>query len=173
MELSVFLGKHKNKLLNIGVIVLALIFSNRIYKGSLKEIERLNAVKEEEAKKNVALSNISKLEKKINSYKNFFANKDAGFVIDTISGIARDAGIKIVSIRPVEKGINPDYVKFPFDLVINASSYHTVARFIKDLESTPAVYLSVENVNIQTSEFSGQKKGLSVTLRVSQIVLTD
>lgn len=167
MELTVLVDKHKNKLLNIAVIILALILSYNIYKQYLSDKASLEQKKETESKKRAALENISQLELKIQSYKSLLSEKGESALINNINSLAKDSGVKIISIRPAEKIQEEEYIKFPFELVINASSYHEVGHFVSRLESSPEVFL-VEVVKIRQD--SGAKS-LSVDLRVTNIVL--
>ncbi|MDD2688761.1 MAG: type 4a pilus biogenesis protein PilO [Candidatus Omnitrophica bacterium] len=167
MELTVLVDKHKNKLLNIAVIILALILTYNIYKQYLADKASLEQKKEMELKKRTALENISQLELKIQSYQNLLSEKGASVLINNINSLAKDSGVKIISVRPAEKVQEEEYIKFPFELVINAPSYHAVGNFVSKLESSPEVFL-VEVVKIRQD--SGEKS-LSADLRVTNIVL--
>jgi Tfp pilus assembly protein PilO len=161
---------NKNNLLNIGIIILALIFANNIYKGQRQIVESLKQKGSLELKKNVALGNISHLEKMMNSYGKFF-NKDRSLIISTINNIARESDAKIISIKP-QKEINfPVYVQYPFDLVIGVNSYHSLGGFFSKLESYSEVFI-VDSVQIRpATEVSreGQESKLNVNLRISAI----
>lgn len=163
------LNKYKNKLFNIAVIILALIFTSNIYKKQTRDIEALKGTRDVEIKKNKTLDSISQLEKKINAYKNLFSKKDASLVINTTGNIAKELGIRIVSIKPGAEQRYPDYIKLPFDLVVNTSGYHALGKFISKLESCQYVY-SIEVVNIR---FESQTGELTVNLKLSNIVSTN
>jgi len=163
------LNKYKNKIFNIAVIILALIFASNIYKKQARDIEALKGMRDVEIKKNKALDSISQLEKKINAYKNLFTKKDASLVINTTGNIAKELGIRIVSIRPGAEQRYPDYIKLPFDLVVSSFSYHTLGKFISKLESCQYVYV-IEVVDIK---FESQTGELRVNLKLNNIVTTN
>lgn len=165
MELMAFVDKNKNKILNLAVIILAFIIAGNIHKQQTKEIESLKSKKNMETKNNAAIENIGKLEKSINAYKNLLVKKDVSSVINTVSNIAKESGVKIISVRPVSEKKYPDYIKFPFSLMLSAADYHTLGGFISRIESYQDVYV-VEAVEIRSQE---QKKGLTVNLTISSI----
>lgn len=171
MDLIELSNKYKNKILNIAIIILALIISSNIYKKQAKEIESLKGKTNVEIKKNNMLKNISQLEKRINTYRNLFAKKDVSLVINTISNIAKESGIKIVSIKPIpeQRQIYPEYIKFPFNLVLTASKYHALGKFISKVEGYRDVYV-VDSLEMR---FEPTKEELTVNLKVSSIAFTD
>ena len=169
MELTGFIVKHKNKILNITIIILALIIASNIYKKQLKETELLKSKKDGEIKKNAVLNNISQLEKMINAYKNLLTQRDTSLIIDTFSNMAKELGVKIASIRPGQEQKYPDYIDFPFDLAITTNSYHALGRFISAIESLPDVYM-VEILDIKYESNAGQ---LAVNLKLSAVRFTN
>lgn len=164
LELS-DLKKHKNKVLNVFIIILTLIISMNIYKKQTKEIGSLNAQKDLEMKKNAEFDKISQLEKKNNYYKNFLSKKESGLVINTITNIAKDLGVKIVSIRPEKEIKFQQYTKRPFEISLTVDSYHELGSFIAKIESSREVYI-IENISVR-SDSKGEV--LSVALRLSSV----
>ncbi len=169
MKLIELASKHKNKILNFALFLLALIIAGNIYKQQVKDIESLKAKIELEIKKNGVLESISKLEKRINSYKKLLAKKDASLIINTITNIARESGIKIVSIRPVSEQRYQEYIKFPFNLTLIASDYHALSKFISKVETYQDLY-SVDSIDMRTV---AQTKELSVNLRICSISIAN
>ncbi len=171
MDLIELSNKYKNKILNIAIIILALIISSNIYKKQAKEIESLKGKTNVEIKKNNMLKSISQLEKRINTYRNLFAKKDVSENINTISNIAKESGIKIVSIKPIpeQRQIYPEYIKFPFNLVLNTSKYHALGKFISKVEGYRDVYV-IDSLEMR---FEPTKEELTVNLKVSSIAFTD
>lgn len=169
MELTEPINKNKNRILNIALIILAFVIASNIYKKQTKEIESLQAKIDLEIKKNGVLKNIGQLEKEINSYKNFLTKKDSNLIMNTIGNIAKEVGVKIVSIRPNLEQSYPDYIKFPFDLVLSASNYHAIGKFISELESHPDVYV-IETLGIRPEY---QTKELTVNLKLSTVQFAD
>lgn len=164
------LGKGKNKILNIVLIISTLIIAPNIYVSKAKNIESLNAKKDTELKKNEVLDRISYSEKRIKYYKNLFNKKDASLIMNTVNNIARDSNIKIVSIKPGTEQKEPVYTKYPFLLTIAADNYHTLGKFISKIESHPDAYF-VDEINIRTQgQAPKPQDNLTVNLTLSAIV---
>jgi len=169
MEALELFSKHKNKIVNIGVIILALIIANNIYKKQLSSIESLREKKEMELKINNVLGEISIMNKKLDAYNKLLALKDTGVALNTISSLAKDSNIKITSIKPSAEQRFSEYIKYPFDLNVTASDYHSLARFISKIENSREVYL-VDGLDIR---FNKEQKELSGTLKISAIAATN
>jgi len=169
MELIALANKNKNKLLNLAVIIIAFMIASNIYKQQTREIESLKSKSNTETKKNTVIENISKLEKSIGTYKNLLAKKDAGSVINTVSNIAKESGVKIVSVKPIAEQKHTDYIKFPLNLVLSVPNYHTLGSFISKIESYQDVYV-VESIEIS---FQEQAKALAVSLIINSIAFTN
>lgn len=147
------IDKYKNKLLNITVIILSLAIANNIYK---KESQITAALEERgniESKKNIELTDISLLEKKINAYKNMFYNKEQSMIITTISGIAKDTNVRILSVKPQNEKRFDVYTKYFLGLSIVAKDYHTLGNFLSAIESFSDFYM-VEKINIKSNTAS-------------------
>ena len=86
------------------------------------------------------------MEKKIAAYKNLLVPKETGVVINTISRMARDSNVNIVSIKPAVPQKFPNYVKIPFTLVLSAPSFYDLGNFVSRLESFQDVY-TIESMN--------------------------
>lgn len=168
MELIALANKNKNKLLNLAVIIIAFIIASNIYRQQTREIESLKSKSNTETKKNTVIENISKLEKSIGTYKNLLAKKDAGSVINTVSNIAKESGVKIVSVKPLAEQRQADYIKFPLNLALTVPNYHTLGSFISKIENYQDVYV-VESIEIR---FQEQAKELAVSLIISSIAFT-
>lgn len=167
MELSDLTGKHKNAALNIGLIIVAFLIAQNIYKNDSRQVDELKNKGVLEQQKNDELDKISKLEKKIDYFKGLFSEKDSGLVMSAIAGIARESGVKIVSMRPTVQGQDlSEYLKYYFDLTISADDYHAIGRFVSRLESFKDIYF-VDDAQIASRN---QENGYSVTLKVSYIV---
>jgi hypothetical protein len=170
-----FIGKYKNKILNIAIIIVALIISQNIYKNQAKNTASLLGRKDEEIKKNAELEEISQLQDKFNAIKQAINNKDISLVPRTISSTAEYSAIRIVSLKPQREEPYPLYVKYPFDLVLVATDYHRLGKFISRIEDSADIYV-VENINIRSiPEEQKQNKvdTLVAELRLSTILIKD
>lgn len=161
--------KLKDNIPNLVIIIIAIIISTNTYKKQLKEIQLLREKKEIEIKKNIILEDINLLEKKINFYKSLFVRKDASIIMSTINDIAKEAGIKIISFRPLQEQRFEDYVKIPFDLMIIAPNYHALGKFISKVESYNDIYI----VDLVSLKFEEETEELSVGLMISSVVFSD
>jgi Tfp pilus assembly protein PilO len=166
LELS-DLKKYKNKILGAFVIILALIISANINKIQNKYIGSLNAQKELEMKKSAEFEKINQLEKKNNFYKNFLAKKDSSLAINAITNIAKDLGVKIVSIRPDLEIKFQQYSRRPFEVSLTVDNYHELGSFIAEIEGLSDVY-AIENLMIRSDS---KNKFLTVTLRLSAVTV--
>lgn len=167
-EFANTVNSNRSKIFNLGLILLALIIAyNFVYKRQAKEEQFLKQKINEQTGKNEVLSGIGKSEKTINAYKKLLTKKDANVIITSIGNIAKLSGIKIMSIRPMQEQRNPDYIKVPFNLALAAPNYHTIGKFVSEIENSQDVYM-VEAVNIG---FKGEAKELSVDLTVSYIAI--
>ncbi|OGX19132.1 MAG: hypothetical protein A3K83_01190 [Omnitrophica WOR_2 bacterium RBG_13_44_8b] len=132
-------------------------------------MQSLQQKKEEATRKNELLEAISKFERKTSAYRNLFAKKDTGMVIDTLSKLALETGVKIIGIRPMQEMRFPGYTKTPFDLVLTAPGFHALGRFISRIESYKEVYM-VDNLDIKRVQSQVKTDDLSVTITVSSFV---
>jgi Tfp pilus assembly protein PilO len=163
--------RNKNVLLNLAVIVVACIVAfNFVYKKQDKELQDLKSKVETEQNKNVVLANIGQMEGKIEGFKNLLPKRDESEVINTISNLATEAGIRITGIRPSQtQQQTPDYTKSIFEMTLTVGNYHALGKFLSRLESYKDVFI-VDNVNIATQEPS---KELITNIRVSTIAFAD
>ena len=169
MEIINLVEKNKNRLFNIAVIILAIIIAANIYKQQSKDMEALKNKSNAEIKKNKVLEDISKLERKINAYKNLLAVRDPNLTINSIGNIAKESGVNIMAIKPEPQQRYQDYIKTPFNLLVNVPSYHVLGDFIAKLESNQNVYM-VDYLDIKSET---QKGVLTIDLRVSSVAFID
>lgn len=148
--------KYKNKIINIAVIVLAVIIAVNIYKNHVISITALNSQKQKEIEKNEIITNIIKLQKEFNAYKSLINGKDVSLAINNLNIIAKDAGVKINSIKPEQTKIEGIYETYSFQLEISAQNYENVGNFISSLESDPMIFI------IDSMKFKPQKEEVEI-----------
>ncbi len=171
MEKTELFEKHKNKVLNFGVIILALFIAFQIYKSADQRLNSLIQQKDDELKKNKAAEEIAAFERKIEGYKKIFVKEDVGSVIDTISNIAKNCAIKIVSIKPGNEEAYPDYIKSAFLITVSAPDYHSLGNFISQIESYKDIY-TVDEVNIASAEINQPLESINTNLNVNLKIST-
>lgn len=157
---------NKNILVHLGIIIFALLIASNIYKGQKNALRALEKKENLELKKNKVISNINQLEKLLVSYRNLFV-KDPSLLITTISNIAREADVEIVSLKPQKEIGLPMYIKYPIELTLGANSYHSLGRFLSKLESYPQVFV-VENLRISPDvSASEERRGLKLEVNLT------
>lgn len=162
----------KNKILNFAIIILALFIAFQIYRSAEENINSLIRQKDDQLKKNIILNEISVLEKKIEKYKKAFVKKDLSSVMDTLSDIAKNNSINIISVKPASEEAAGDYVKTSFIITVNAASYHSLGDFISQLESSKDIYI-VDELSVASGgperAVENITSGLAVNLKISTI----
>jgi len=181
MELPIIIPsiviKQKDKIINIGIIVLTLIIGSNIYKSQAKSIQLLKEKVDTETRENEVLGNIINAEKILISYKNFLNKKEMSQAINRISNIAEESQVKIVLIKPAPAENQPVFIRHPFNLELNAPGYQEIARFINKLEKHPDVYF-IDRINIKPisknqDSAPAAEYNLVADLGLSTIVLKD
>ncbi len=173
MKLTDFAHIQKNVILNIAILALALLISRGIYKSQNQEINKLISQKTSEVQKNEALRSLSKTEKLYNAYKSLLKKSEGSFPIDSIGEMARETGIKLVSIEPSGDQDFSVYARRSFSISINANNYHALGEFIAKLENSDDIYI-VDSLNIKTNyadKVNERSDRISADLRLSSIML--
>jgi len=171
MDLTGLINKNKNKVFNIALIILSLFIASKIYDDQSKKIDALKAGVIEEGKKNQALEGISKSKDKIDAYRRLLVKKDASSYMNDISGLARDAEVKILSIKPSGEEVLPEYTKYIFDLQVSSSDYDSLAKFVNSLEMHKTVY-TADTLDIAASSYNKDKE-IKADLRVSAVAMVE
>ncbi len=166
--------KNKNKILNFGIIFLALIIAFQIYKSGNQRINSLIQEQEYELKKNKVSEDIAGLEKRIEGYKKNLVKKEMGSVMDSLSNIAKNSSVKISSIKPINDEVYGDYVKSSFLITVSAPDYHSLGNFISRVESYKDIYfideVSMSMGFLESNQIKGKMgAGLRVNLKISTI----
>jgi len=168
MEILEFLKEHKDKASNIAIIAVALIVSLKIYDIQNKHIQSLKAKNETELKKNDALKNISRLEIEIQNYKSMLKAKDSSTVMATLSSIAKDTGVQVLSIKPSSEQKYSAYLQeVPYTISVVAPNYHVLGKFISKIESNKNVYI-IDDAKV-SPETQGDK--LTANLKIGSLIL--
>ncbi|MDD5561853.1 MAG: type 4a pilus biogenesis protein PilO [Candidatus Omnitrophica bacterium] len=166
-----FFSKNKNKIINAGVILLAILVALYIYNLQSQQLVTLEEKKNEEMKKSDVIESLTRVEKKINNYKQTFNRKDLGSVIDAMTDISRGTGVKVVSVKPGIEQKYPEYMKNSFLIVVRVDDYHALGQFISKVENYKDLFI-VEDVNISSASTDSNKKeekGLDISLTISTI----
>lgn len=172
MERNDLFEKNKSKLLNSGIIILAVFIAFQIYKTADQNINTLTIKKNDELERNRVTEEIAGLEKKIEIYKSIFPEKDMGSMVEAISNIAKNSSVNIVSIKPIGEEAGADYLKTSFLITVSSPGYHSLGNFISQIEANKDIYM-VGEVGINSADsrtsIEGTNTDLSVNLKISTI----
>lgn len=167
-----FFSKNKSKIINAGVILLAMVVAFSLYSMQNQQLASLEESKNEEIKKSQVIESLTRVEKRINSYKQTFTRKDLGSVIGALTDISKDTRVKIISVKPGAEQQYAEYAKTSFLIVVRVADYHALGQFISKVENYKDLFL-VEEVNINTvSTAQTDKKAeedLDINLKISTI----
>ncbi len=167
-----FFSKNKNKIINAGVILLAIFIALYLYGMQNQQLDSLVENKNEEIKKSEVIESLNRVEKRIDSYKQTFSRKDLGSVIGAMTDIAKDTRVKVISVKPGAEQQYAEYIRTSFLIVVRVADYHALGLFISKVENYKDLFL-VEDVNITTvSNNQADKKAekdLDISLKISTI----
>jgi Tfp pilus assembly protein PilO len=170
MDLNTLLTKHKNKFLNVAIIILSLILANNFYKNSVSELAKLKEQEKNEGMKTEILKTLSRLESRLNQFTASLGRKDSNYIISNINGIARETGIRISSIKPEQESKNADYIKTPFNMALKAPSYHVAGKFVSKLESSGDVFYVIDTLRMVPSS---DGEGLDINLKLTSVAVAN
>jgi len=163
--------KNKNKIINFGVVVLALVIAFHLYRSANDQVSSLIQRQNNELEKNKVVEDIAVLEKKAQVYQSVFVKKDLASVMGIISGIAKNTSVKVISVNPYAEDALENYLKTSFIITLNSPSYHALSDFISKIENHKDIYL-VNEISINSPESNSGAKGAPVDLGVSLKVNT-
>jgi hypothetical protein len=166
------IDKNKNKIINFSILILALIISLNFYRSSNEQVSSLIQQQGSELEKNKAVADIATLEKKAEVYKKVFVKRDLASVMDTISIIAKNASVKILSVKPFAEESLGNYFNSSFLITLNAPSYHALGDFISKIENDNDIYLVSEisiNSVVANPDAPEVNTDLSVSLKINSI----
>jgi len=175
IDSKILMTKYRSLLLNIGILVVAFIIGRSIYSFQNNKINELRRTKDTEIRKNEILSEIDRAEKKIAAYEKLLSKKEASDLVNTITQIARDSKVRILSIRPGGEKKDENLSILTIDVNINASDYHSVGEFISRLEACPEAYtinsFFIKAQEIKTDDQKVKADRLLVQATVSAIMV--
>jgi Tfp pilus assembly protein PilO len=146
--------KNKRNFFSMGMIIVAVIASFIIHVNQVKKIQSLTLAKDAEFNKSKVLTDISTSEKEIKAYKNNLSRKDIVLVTNTLTNIAKDSNVALVSVKVGTEENQLLYTRARFVCVIGADSYHDLSKFISKLENHPGIF------NIDEIDIKAQDEGL-------------
>ncbi len=167
-----FFSKNKVKIVNAGVILLAIFGALYLFSMQNQQIATLEESKSEEMRKSEVIESLTRVEKRINSYKQTFNRKDLGSVIGAMTDISKDTRVKIISVKPGNEQQFPEYIKTSFLIVVRVADYHALGQFISKVENYKDLFI-VEDINItasgNTKSDKKTERDLDISLKISTI----
>ncbi|MFC1804228.1 type 4a pilus biogenesis protein PilO [Candidatus Omnitrophota bacterium] len=141
MDIIGLINNHKNKLLSLTVVVVALAAAAYIYKFQGGSLESLRAQKNAQIRKNQILSEIEKLQASLAVYQDALKKKDISVFMNNINNIVKESNVSIASIKPLKEKDRGVYVEFFFALSVTARDYHQLAKFISEIENYSDIFI--------------------------------
>jgi Tfp pilus assembly protein PilO len=142
---------NRKTAVNLIVIILALVISSNIYSRQSRISTVVKNKVDLETKRNDLMSQLEKTEKKILSYRDTLQEKDISLVINKISHIAHDSGLKILMIKPEKERDSGSHLLLYANLTVLAESYHKIGEFVSKLETSPELY-KIDYIKIELNE---------------------
>lgn len=136
MDLNINIAQRKDILVFLLVLILAALFGyNGIYKGALAKARALKAQVKEEENKNEILGFIGIIDTKIQNYqKRSLPSPEITHLLDRISTLAQQLGIRLENFNPLPAVHKAQYVEVPVALPLRCQ-YHKLGEFLSLLES--------------------------------------
>lgn len=136
MDLNINIMQRKDILVFLVVLGLAaMIGYNQIYKGAIAKAKALQVQAKEEEKKNEILGFIGIIDAKVRNYqKQSLPSQEITYLLDRISTIAQQLGIKLETFNPLPAVHKAQYVELPVKLPLRCQ-YHKLGKFLSLLES--------------------------------------
>ncbi len=142
-----------NQIISLVLLAVSGLVAINIFQKQNKGIAQMVRLQDEERNKNDVLRRIDELKKKMAFYREMLQPKGRREIINTITNLAKNTLVDIVSLRPGEsqgpgRGAKRQiYYKTFFHLIINVKSYRQLNRFINILENSPMVFV-IESLRI-------------------------
>ena len=159
----------KNKIVNVVVLIVLCLAAAQAYRYQLGEMNKLKEQQNEERRKNNLRENIAGMETRLEVYKTILRERDTSTVMNTLSSLAQEAGLKIESVRPGNEQKYQQYRKIPFVMKVKAAGYHSIGSFISLVESHSDVYI-IESMTVNKSQL---KQEVEADIILSTVSLVD
>jgi len=165
------IGKYKSNIANLVVVIIFVFISINLYKTQTRNAASLKGKKETEAKKNKVLENLSQMRGKIDELTNFINTKDLYLTIGNLNNMAKESEVKIILIKPLAQQDFSLYIRYPFELLVEASNYHQIGKFISSIESNSSIY-SVGYLSMHTArnKQDGRVEAISASLKIDTVL---
>jgi Tfp pilus assembly protein PilO len=164
-------SKNKNLVLNLVVVVIAGVVAFQLYQKNEQAKIKLSSDIKNEQDKSKKLEEIDQSEKTMAAYRKLLSKKDTSLVMATITNMAKELGIRVVTVKPVPEEKRNEFIRMPFVLTVAPPSYHALGKFISAIESAQDVYV-VDSVEITTGK-EGEPGKLMANVTIASIALAE
>lgn len=170
LSLNLLIKRHKSMIFNIFFVLAATYFASKIYAVQTKKYLKLSKERDSAVQKNDVLSEIAKLENRLNLYRSYMS-KDVSLVINTLADMAKEMSIHIAAVNPEKEQHFPNYIRYPFSLTLEADNYNTLGIFMGKLESHHDIFV-VDSIDIkpEIAEAGSKKTKLAAVLKISTVL---
>ena len=167
------IGQRKDVIVFVLILILAfLIGNNGIYKYNLNRIDSLILQTEKEKRRNGILGTIDALDRKLQVHqKRSFSATEATQLVDRVSQLAKEAGIKIEGFTPLSAVYSEQYVELPLKISLRCE-YHKLGQFLNLIESSKE-FIWVKELKMQKATVTdpGEPEIPRIDLMVSGLYL--
>lgn len=133
-------GRYKNFTIIISIVLVSFFFAGNVYRQQVSKSELLKEDIRIETEKSAALDRIVLLNERLKKIKEKgWGALDSSKMMEVISNLAIESGVKISDVSPQEKLNEKNYVLFPFSLHCEAT-YKDFVKFLRAVESYPALF---------------------------------
>lgn len=116
------------------IALAALILCSTIYNLYAGKVRELRSKIDEEGRRLVIRKDVATIDNLIKEYRTYFYKDISSLVLrDTISALARDTAVDVVSMQPVESEKFVNYTKIFFKVKLDCT-YNQLGKFIEKLE---------------------------------------
>jgi hypothetical protein len=147
VDVKAVLKFAKENVISMLIVAVCAVIAVKEFNQKQAAIGLLKQSDELEMKKNEVLVELRGLEKSFQGLKEKVNNKAIVSVIYSLSTLAKNADVKIVTIKPVVEQAFSAYTRYPFELSVSAPDYHTFGKFISKLENAPEFFF-IEHLEV-------------------------
>lgn len=165
LDINAILKKVKDNFISVLIIAICSMIAFKTYNKNCAALEQLKQVDEQEQKKNGVLQEISAMEKSFQGLREKINNKEITSSIYVLSTLAKNADVKIGSIKPMDQQQLEVFTRFPFELSVSAKDYHKLGRFVSILENAQEFY------TVELLEITGNDEQVTAHLVVSTLLV--
>ncbi|MFA6217211.1 MAG: type 4a pilus biogenesis protein PilO [Candidatus Omnitrophota bacterium] len=161
---------NKSKLIHIVFVCICAMIARNIFIAGQKDLKKLTLEQEKGKVANTILTEIVVSEKQYTAYKGLLNVKDPGVILNSISTLAKNSLVKILSMKPQMQKEYPLYTYYSFEMTISTDSFHKIGQLVKSLENSNEVFL-IDSLSV-TAQTSGDAGSSSKKIEAEFLIST-